>query len=52
MVAAIMISGVAYVTGSLILLRRHRHNIVGQFSNTDKITLNWMQYLISGMGFI
>ncbi|HCN49135.1 MAG TPA: AraC family transcriptional regulator [Chryseobacterium sp.] len=52
MVAAIMISGVAYVAGSLILLRRHRHNIVGQFSNTDKITLNWMQYLISGMGLI
>ncbi|NIF06278.1 AraC family transcriptional regulator [Chryseobacterium sp. Tr-659] len=51
-VAAIMISGVAYVAGSLILLRRHQHNIVGQFSNTDKITLNWMQYLIAGMSII
>ncbi|WP_312305822.1 helix-turn-helix domain-containing protein [Chryseobacterium sp.] len=52
MVAAIMISGVAYITGSLILLHRHRRNIVGQFSNTDKITLNWMRYLIFGMGLI
>lgn len=52
MVAAIMISGVAYVAGSLILLHKHRRNIVGQFSNTDKITLNWMRYLIFGMGLI
>jgi len=51
-VVCIMISGVVYVTLSLRLLYRHRQNIVGQFSNTDKITLNWMRYLISGMGII
>ncbi|AZA83106.1 AraC family transcriptional regulator [Chryseobacterium lactis] len=52
MVTCIMISGVVYVILSLILLNRHQRNIVGQFSNTDKITLNWMRYLISGMGVI
>ncbi|PWN69377.1 AraC family transcriptional regulator [Chryseobacterium phosphatilyticum] len=52
MVTAIMISGVVYVILSLILLSRHQRNIAGQFSNTDKITLSWMRYLISGMGVI
>lgn len=52
MVIGIMISGVVYVILSLILLSRHQRNIVGQFSNTDKITLNWMRYLISGIGVI
>lgn len=49
---SIMISGVVYVTRSLVLLHRHKRNIGSQFSNTDKITLNWMRYLISGMGVI
>lgn len=52
MVTAIMISGVVYVILSLILLSRHQRNIAGQFSNTDKITLSWMRYLISGMSVI
>lgn len=52
MVTAIMVSGVVYVIFSLILLKKHQQNIVGQFSNTDKITLNWMRYLISGMAII
>lgn len=52
MVAAIMVSGVVYVIVSLLLLKKHQRNIVGQFSNTDKITLNWMRYLISGMAMI
>lgn len=51
-IGGIMVSGVIYVVLSLILLYRHRQNIRGQFSNTDKITLNWMRYLISGMGVI
>ncbi len=51
-VTGIMISGVIYVILSLRLLYRHRKNIVGQFSNTDRITLNWMRYLIAGMGII
>lgn len=47
-----MMSGALYVILSFILLYRHKRNIAGQFSNTDKITLNWMRYLISGLGAI
>ncbi|SDE29498.1 helix-turn-helix domain-containing protein [Niabella drilacis] len=49
---AIIASGVGYVIAALILLKRHRRNIAGQFSNTGKITLNWLRYLIGGIGVI
>ncbi|WP_232517076.1 AraC family transcriptional regulator [Chitinophaga sp. MD30] len=52
MVKGIIISGVVYVVLSFILLRRHSQNVAFQFSNTDKITLNWLRYLIGGMGVI
>ncbi|WP_235021586.1 helix-turn-helix domain-containing protein [Chitinophaga eiseniae] len=52
MVWGIIISGVVYVILSLYLLRRHRQNVAVQFSNTDKITLNWLRYLIGGMSVI
>lgn len=52
MMLGFMISGIVYIILSLMLLRRHRQNIVGQFSNTEKITLNWMRYLIFGIGAI
>ncbi|OOG17186.1 hypothetical protein BWD42_17180 [Sphingobacterium sp. CZ-UAM] len=52
LVVGFMISGVVYIILSFILLRKHKQNIIGQFSNTEKITLNWMRYLISGMGAI
>jgi AraC-like DNA-binding protein len=45
---AIIISGVIYIALSLWLLRKHRKNIVGQFSNIEKINLNWLRYLIYG----
>lgn len=48
----IITSGVVYVLLSLILLHRHRKNISDQFSSTDKITLNWLRYLIAGIGVI
>ena len=51
-VVGITISGIVYVLLSLRLLGRHRRNIVGQLSNTDKITLNWIRYLILGMSTI
>ncbi|MCW3465157.1 AraC family transcriptional regulator [Chitinophaga nivalis] len=51
-VSSIIISGVVYVILSLRLLRRHRQHVAVQFSNTDKITLNWLRYLIGGMGVI
>ncbi|WP_118974820.1 helix-turn-helix domain-containing protein [Taibaiella koreensis] len=49
---AIILSGLVYITFSLLLLRRHKQNIAGQFSNTEKITLNWLRYLIGGMSVI
>ncbi|WP_300602100.1 helix-turn-helix domain-containing protein [Niabella sp.] len=49
---AIIASGIGYVIAALILLKRHRRNIAGQFSNTGKITLNWLRYLIGGIGVI
>ncbi|MBC9914673.1 AraC family transcriptional regulator [Chitinophaga varians] len=52
MVGCIIVSGVVYVLLSLHLLRIHRQNVAAQFSNTDKITLNWLRYLIGGMGTI
>ncbi|MBC9928935.1 AraC family transcriptional regulator [Chitinophaga qingshengii] len=52
MVRGIIVSGLVYVILSLVLLYRHRLNVALQFSNTDKITLNWLRYLIGGMGAI
>lgn len=52
MESGLMISGAIYIILSTILLYRHNRNIKAQFSNTSKITLNWMQYLVFGMGVI
>jgi AraC-like DNA-binding protein len=52
LVWAIIASGVVYVILSLQLLRRHKRNIEQEFSNTVKINLAWLQYLIFGIGFI
>jgi AraC-like DNA-binding protein len=52
LVWAIIISGVVYVILSLLLLRKHKQNIEQQFSNTVKINLAWLRYLIFGIGFI
>ena len=49
---AIMVSGVLYVILSSTVLRKHRHAIANQFSNTDKINLEWLQYLIYWIGVI
>ncbi|MGL5889539.1 MAG: helix-turn-helix domain-containing protein, partial [Bacteroidia bacterium] len=46
------LSGVVYFVWSLLLLRKHRRNILNQFSFTDKINLRWLQYLIYGVGLI
>lgn len=48
----IICSGVVYVVLSSILLSRHRRSIVQQFSSTDKINLQWLQYLIYWIGLI
>ena len=46
---AIYISGVAYITLSLIKLLKYRKNLVHRFSNTEKINFNWLLYLIIWM---
>jgi len=49
---AYSIIGVAYISWSLFLLRKHQKNIVKQFSNLEKVDLNWLRILILGMGVI
>jgi hypothetical protein len=45
---AIKISGIVYVVLSLRLLRGFQKTIRDQFSNTEKINLHWLRYLILG----
>lgn len=49
---AIYLSGVSYVIASLIILRKYKHKIVNEFSNTEKISLNWLRYLIYSIAVI
>ncbi len=49
---AIFLSGIFYVVWSYILLIKHKKNIADQFANTDKISLNWLRYLVYGIGLI
>lgn len=44
-----MVSGITYITLSLLVLRRHRKNLAANFSYTDRINLNWLRNLIIGM---
>lgn len=50
--AAIVISGIAYVALSYLAIREHRKAIAQEFSNTDKINLAWLQYLMYWVGAI
>ncbi|MFI5218875.1 MAG: helix-turn-helix domain-containing protein [Bacteroidia bacterium] len=52
MVLTIIISGIIYFTVTTLLHRKHRRNILNQFSNTEKINLDWIQYLMYGIGVI
>jgi AraC-like DNA-binding protein len=47
--AASIISGFAYVTFSYRELYRYKKRISDEFSNTEKINLNWLRYLIYGI---
>ena len=49
---AIIASGITYIVVTLLMLRRHRKNIAEEFSNTDKINLNWLRYLTYGTSAI
>jgi AraC-like DNA-binding protein len=48
----IIASGVGYVILSFLKLKKHKVNIENQFSNTDKINLDWLRYLIYGTAAI
>ncbi|MDM1553675.1 MULTISPECIES: AraC family transcriptional regulator [Chryseobacterium] len=45
-------SGVFYVGLSLLAIRRYKQKISDQYSNTEKINLNWSYYLITGIALI
>ncbi len=46
------ISGVVYIILSYLVLRRHSKRIEQEFSNTERINLNWLRYLIYGTAVI
>lgn len=48
----IIISGIVYVLASVVLLHRYKKKITEKFSDTDKISLNWLRYLIAGIAGI
>ncbi len=52
MLWAIIASGILYVTASLLLLRKYRYALNNQFSNTEKINLAWLRYLVIGVAVI
>jgi AraC-like DNA-binding protein len=52
LLCAIVVSGVSYALLSWIRLQRHRRRIDAQFSNTEKINLTWLRYLIAGISVI
>ena len=49
---AIIASGVGYIVLTSWVLRNHRISITNHFSNTEKINLRWLQYLIYWISMI
>jgi AraC-like DNA-binding protein len=41
-----------YVVWSFLLLKQYRARILNTFSTIDKINLNWLRYLITGLGLV
>jgi len=48
----IIISGIIYVIAAIVLLKRYKRKMREEFSNTEKISLNWLRYLIAGIAGI
>ncbi len=46
---ASIVSGFTYVLLSFYELRKYRKKIDEEFSNTERISLNWLRYLVSGI---
>jgi AraC-like DNA-binding protein len=51
-ILAVIISGIVYCTLTILLHRAHKRNILNQFSYTEKINLDWIQYLMYGIAVI
>ncbi len=49
---AVVLSGILYVTLSFLAAKNYREKIAGLYSNTDKINLKWVYYLITAIGLI
>lgn len=49
---AIALSGIAYVTWSALLLKKHRDTIRDQFSDLAEVNLQWLRILTFGLGGI
>lgn len=47
-----IISGILYVGLSFFAVRKYKKEISNQYSNTEKINLNWSYYLITGIALI
>ena len=52
LVIAVIISAMVYATYSFKLLKRHKKMIGDNFSNDEKINLNWLRSFIWGVGLI
>ncbi|WP_336962950.1 helix-turn-helix domain-containing protein [Chryseobacterium contaminans] len=46
------LSGILYVSLSLLAVRKYKRKISDEYSNTEKINLNWSYYLITGIALI
>ena len=49
---AYVITGIGYQIWSIVLLERHKKNILNQFSDIEKIDMNWLRILVWGMAII
>lgn len=50
--SSVMLSGVVYIIWSILLLRKHRQNILDQFSEIERVNLKWLQFLIYGLAIV
>ncbi|MBK1896247.1 helix-turn-helix domain-containing protein [Chryseobacterium paridis] len=48
----VYVSGISYVILSIFYLQKYKRNISKQYSNIEKINLNWVYYLIIGISIV
>jgi len=47
-----ILSGIVYIVVSFFAVRKYTREIAEQYSNTEKINLRWLYYLIAGLALI